>query len=550
MTYLVELLCRAERPVSHDSSGQRDASVCGLRNIGFKTRSCRSTLSVPGDSSADGFLGGAGADPAASTVTAAAGLLSPPAADARYARRQSSGGPDDAPAADASPHRNMAANSRRKADKPRKRKRASSEQLAASSGDAKTAAAGGDNDGQLAPNADATQDQVNDCTSAAGGGIEAVDSLMTRARTTGTGVGSPLPEDLSTVRAADNSESPEPLGSSPPSHDADVVSHHQAWLLQSNQTTSSGSGSAPAVGVIADYAASSGGVPAASSVHDLEAAMNKHLPTAGSADLVDPYGGGLVRPHRSAAIQWISTAAAGSSMSAHDAATSTLLRSMYPNQRESVIRTNVYNSADGGGGGLTPGSAQRRYYPATTADVQSALLTPPGATETAFISAATAPHSHAAKTPPSVGALSHAGGYGLAAYGGGGAGDAYAMTPPSSASPQDALAGTVTQYALEHPAAAVPDGFYPTAAQHHQHSQHLHHYHHHHHHSQLSAAIKPLHYGAAAAAAGVYEHSMSYHQAAAAAAMAAGYYSSNGGGSLASYGAHYRDAMKHANATW
>ena len=210
-------------------------------------------------------------------------------------------------------------------------------------------------------------------------------------------------------------------------------------------------------------------------------------------------------------------------MSGHDA-TSTLLRSMYPSQRESVIRTNVYS------GGASQ-SAQRQYYPASTADVQNALLTPPGANESAFLNTA----SHSAKTPPSSGVLNHAGGagYGLSGYGG----DAYAMTPPSSVSPQDALAGAVSQYSLEH---SVADGFYPTSSQH-PHSQQLHH---HYHHSQLSA-IKPLHYGA-----GVYEHSMSYHQAAAAAAMAAGYYSSNGGGSLASYSAQYRDAMKHANVTW
>ena len=504
----------AERPISHDNVQQRDA-VCGLRNVAFKARSCRSSLSLPGDGSVaelDGFLAAA-TDPGTSTVSA--GLLSPPAADARYARRRSSGFDD--PAADAS-HKNLA-NSRRKADKPRKRKRASTE-LTSASNDAKTTRTA-DNDDQML-NVDATQDQTDDCVSA---GIEAVDSSTGSATAGGHGVasaGSPLPEDLSTVRAGDGSQSPEPLNSPPPTHDSDAI-NHQAWLL-ANQTTSSASTAAAAVGVIADYALS--GVPAASSVHDLEAAMNKHLPTAGSADLVDPYVGG-VRPHRSA-IQWISTAT-GSSMSGHEAAaTSTLLRSMYPNQRESVIRTNVYT-----GGAATP-TAQRQYYPASTADVQSALLTPPGATESAFISAV-APHNHAAKTPPSAGVLNHGGpaGYGLTGYGA----DAYAMTPPSSVSPQDALAGAVSQYALEHP---VTDGFYPASSQH-PHSQHLHHYHH----SQLSA-IKPLHYGAA----GVYEHSMSYHQAAAAAAMAAGYYSSNGGGSLASYSAHYRDAMKHANVSW
>lgn len=436
-----------------------------------------------------------------------AGLLSPPAAEGRYARRRGAGLDDGVP--DAS-HKNLA-NSRRKADKPRKRKRASSEL---------TARAAADNDGTML-NVEVTPDQVDDC---AGAGIETADSStgVTTAGGHGTStVGSPLPEDLSTVRPVDGSQSPEPLSSPAATHDADAI-NHQAWLL-ANQATSSTSGAA-AVGVIADY--TPGGVHPASSVHDLEAAMNKHLPTAGSADLVDPYAGGL-RPHRSAAIQWISTA--GGSMSGHDA-TSTLLRSMYPNQRESVIRTNVYS-----GGGVTP-TAQRQYYPASTADVQSALLTPPGATESAFISAAAGPHS--AKTPPSAGALNHTGGaaYGLSGYGA----DAYAMTPPSSVSPQDALAGAVSQYALEHPAA---DGFYPTAvALQHPHSQHQ--LHHHYHHSQLSA-IKPLHYGA-----GVYEHSMSYHQAAAAAAMAAGYYSSNGGSGLASYSAHYRDAMKHANVTW
>jgi len=471
-----------------------------MRNAGFKTRSCRSSLSLPGDTSVtdlDGFLA---ADPGASTVST--GLLSPLAADGHYARRRASGFDDSV--ADAS-HKNLAANSRRKTDKPRKRKRTSTE-LTAASGDARTARV--DNDEQLL-NVKATQDHVDDCVTA---GIEAVESSVRAATTGAAGVGSPLPEDLSTVRAGDGSESPEPVSSPPATHDAEAA-NHRAWLL-ANQSTPSDSTVAAAPGVIADY--TMGGVASASSVHDLEAAMNKHLPTAGSAELVDPY----VRPHRSAAIQWISTAT-GTSMTAPDA-TSTLLRSMYPNQRESVIRTNVYS------GGVTP-TAQRQYYPASTADVQSALLTPPGATESAFISAA-APHTHSAKTPPSAGVLNHVG-YSLTGYGS----DAYAMTPPSSVSPQEALAGAVSQYALDHP---VPDGFYPTSSQHPQHLQH------HYHHSQLSA-IKPLHYGA-----GMYEHSMSYHQAAAAAAMAAGYYSTNGGGSLASYSAHYRDAMKHANVTW
>lgn len=497
--------CCVERPVSHDST-QRDA-VCGLQNVGFKTRSCRSAFSLPADNGAadlDGFLSGAAANPAGTSSTVSGGLLSPPpAADSRYARRRTCGADDTT--TDAT-HKTVA-NSRRKTDKPRKRKRASSELTAPS--DLKTARS--DHDGQLL-NVDTAHHQVDDCA-------EALNSSTTPAGTTATAVGSPLPEDLTTVRAAAGSQSPEPLGSPTPNHhDSDAVSH-QAWLL-ANQTTSS-SGSAAAVGVIADY--TSTGVPgSASSVHDLEAAMNKHLPTAGStsSDLVDPYTG-TVRPHRSA-IQWISTA--GSSMTGQDA-TSTLLRSMYPaSQRESVIRTNVYSA------GTTP-TAQRQYYPSTTADVQSALLTPPGATESAFVSAVVH-HNHTAKTPPSAAPLNHATAYGLSGYGG----DAYAMTPPSSVSPQDALAGAVSQYALEH---AVPDGFYPASSSQHPHSQHLHHYHHH-------SAIKPLHYGAA----GVYEHSMSYHQAAAAAAMAAGYYSSNGGGSLASYSAHYRDAMKHANATW
>jgi len=480
----------------------------------------------------DGFLAGV-ADAAASTVSAAAGMLSPPAAaaDGRYARRRGSAVLDDVPdaaAAGAGSLKNLA-NSRRKADKPRKRKRASSELDRASSGDAgktaRGAAAGGVNDAPLL-NVVATQNHVDDCStisvSGGGGGVEAVDSSTGGAATVGAVtavVGSPLPEDLSTVRAVDVSQSPEPLRTSPqPPHDSDAI-NQQAWLLANEATSSAG---AAAAAVIADYSAAAGVHPA-SSVHDLEAAMSKHLPSAGSADLVDPYTAGL-RPHRSA-IQWISTAGGHGSM--------------YPNQRESVIRSNVYSA---GGCGATT-SAQRQYYPASTADVQNSLLTPPGAAESAFIAAAAAAGGHhAAKTPPSAAALNHAAtGYALAGYVG--AGDAYAMTPPSSVSPQDALAGAVSQYALDHP--VTDAGFYPTAAasQHHPHSQqHLHH--HHYHHSQLSA-IKPLHYGT-----GVYEHSMSYHQAAAAAAMAAGYYSSNGGGGLASYSAHYRDAMKHANVSW
>ena len=494
--------------MSHDGGQQRDA-VCGLRNAGFKTRTCRPGLSLPGDSSGtavelDGFLAG---DPTTSSVSV--GLLSPPGTDARYTRRpRTTAAAADDPV-DAASTKNLA-NSRRKTDKPRKRKRASSDLAATAPGGDKTAREDTDRPA-------AVLDAADDCAPA---GMDAVADPATSSGGGAVG-GSPLPEDLSTVRAvADGCPSPEPLASPTPSHDTDAI-NHQAWML-ANQATQSNS--SVAAGIAADYGSSS--VPGtASSVHDLEAAMNKHLPSSGgtsaaAGDLVNPYlSGAASRSHRSAAIQWISTG---------QDATSTLLRSMYPGQRESVIRTNVYSATPRG-----------QYYPSSTADAQSALLTPPGAAESAFVSAAFH-HNHAARTPPS-GALNHAGGAG---YGLGHGGDAYAMTPPSSVSPQDALAaGAVSQYALEHPLSA--DGFYPTSSQ--NASQHLHHYQHHHHHhpSQLSA-IKPLHYGA-----GVYENSMSYHQAAAAAAMAAGYYSSNGGGgSLASYSAHYRDAMKHANATW
>ena len=183
--------CCTERSISHDAAQQCD-TVCGIRNVGFKARSCRSSLSLPGDNSVaelDGFLAGA-ADPGTS-----AGLLSPAAADGRYARRRSSGF-DDA-VVDAS-HKNLA-NSRRKADKPRKRKRASSE-LTATGNDAKTVRS--DNDEQML-NVEATHDQVDDRISAT---IEPVDS-STGATTTGrqgsTAVGSPLPEDLSLIHISE-----------------------------------------------------------------------------------------------------------------------------------------------------------------------------------------------------------------------------------------------------------------------------------------------------------------------------------------------------------
>jgi hypothetical protein len=179
----------------------------------------------------------------------------------------------------------------------------------------------------------------------------------------------------------------------------------------------------------------------------------------------------------------------------------------------------------------------------------------------------------------------------------GSATDPYAVTPPSSVSPlqQDAYsAAAAAQYALDH--ALIVDGLYQ---QHHHSGQHQHHHlqtasHLSHHHQQAASGnhhlghfgnagssstiyrhqpIKPhAAYGAngSAAVAAVtgsalaYEQSMTSYQqaAAAAAAMAAGYYYPPspvaGGGAVAGagtlqaaaavYGAHYRDAMKHANA--
>jgi neuronal PAS domain-containing protein 1/3 len=496
---------------------------------------------------------------------------------ARYGRRRGTttpvgggGGGSEGCGRDGTKAGGMLANSRRKTDKPRKRKRAGCDNptTAPPCTDPKSAKT----TDQLQMVTDllvgtsaSEMDGVESGRLGRGGSLDNGGGIGSRsaasaiadsstgplAAVSSTAVTPPLPEDLSTVRAEDDGDctgSPTHLScSSPCPRDGVDQLHHQSWLLGGGVSapdsptlcagaTSIYSGSGLAVAV-------SGGT--ASSVHELEAAMNKHLPVA--TDLQTDMYCSSAGQHRSA-IQWIGGTAVGTEQDP----TSTLLRSLYSGQRESVIRTNVYSNNNN--------SSQRHYYSnSAPVDAQSILLTPPGPgdvyrTDSAFMSAASLTHSSktspngggssAAAAAAAVAAMGHAAsggvGYGLMGYGSTGI-DAYAMTPPSSVSPQDAYTAAVSQYSLEHPTDA---GLYHHAAA----AHHLHHQHHN--------AMKSLHYGGTGTGSGstsaavAYDQSaaMSYHQAAAAAAMAAGYYSSNGG--LAAYGVHYRDAMKHANATW
>lgn len=184
---------------------------------------------------------------------------------------------------------------------------------------------------------------------------------------------------------------------------------------------------------------------ATSSVHDLEEAMNKHLPlpaaqtnanpdhhsTSSSSSLGYGHPASGLQKHRST-IQWIGAhnqhSVVGSELSA-----SSLLRSLYPS-RESVIRTNVYSS-------------RSQYY-----DIQNALLTPPGGGGNTgagggpgeiykdVFALSLLNHS---KTPPdsSYGLTncysSSPLGIGMPANMVTAGNDAYAMTPPSSVSPQE-----------------------------------------------------------------------------------------------------------------
>lgn len=177
--------------------------------------------------------------------------------------------------------------------------------------------------------------------------------------------------------------------------------------------------------------------PVGSSVHELEQAMNRHLPTtgvenAGGRAVADDFRTTLAVSSSTKSgrtIRWLGSAAAAA---AADCCcrlpASTLLRTLYAN-RESVIRTNV--------------SASRAHpcYPDSSSS-QPPLLTPPYATTGTSPSYVEPPFARRCKTPPGDG-------YGQSSASGGHvsfpnsasmnmlgmtSSDVY-VTPPSSVSP-------------------------------------------------------------------------------------------------------------------
>ncbi len=264
---------------------------------------------------------------------------------------------------------------------------------------------------------------------------------------------SPVAEDLS-MRTPLSHSPPNLLPQSPlhhTSHSSPGLTPVIAIATQSGMARNSGSGSLvgrdawgqSGAGTCNSDSASDLGTPTNSSVRELEEAMNKHLPSLGSE--MEPLRGSigvgqdysqsvlsLHQKHKST-IQWIG------SQSSHGATetlpATNLLRSLYAN-RESVIRTNVYNPRP-----------QYHYH----GDVQNNLLTPPGGATDPFKDYGSATNSQIenhAKTPPCTSAYSsYVGNYSsspISVSMGTTMSDAYAMTPPSSVSPQEKF---VSQFA-------------------------------------------------------------------------------------------------------
>ena len=187
-----------------------------------------------------------------------------------------------------------------------------------------------------------------------------------------------------------------------------------------------------------------------SSVRDLEEVMNKHLPLQSEAEQIRSgyeSGGSSTdynyNKHKSA-IQWIGSqhssgtgSASGGSAGGDTLPATNLLRSLYAN-RESVIRSNVYNPRP-----------QYSYN-----EVQASLLTPPGASSDAYKDAVSS-----YSTSPSVqlnGVTSKASHSPYLPYTSGSANsltvamsnmpEPYNITPPASVSPQDKYA---SQYSTD-----------------------------------------------------------------------------------------------------
>ena len=233
----------------------------------------------------------------------------------------------------------------------------------------------------------------------------------------------PVPEDLS----VNNPPAPATTSNSPM-----VMSPAGTHIVPDNQETGAlGSGrsdkawptavssSSPPVSHYPEVSTTAAVVntTSSSSVRDLEEVMNKHLPmTQGEAELMrTEYAQSLLglQKHHKSTIQWV-----GSSVPNNGELTaSNLLRSLYAN-RETVIRSNVYNP-------------RPQYY----SDVQSSLLTPPGATTDPYKDSFGVASSKTSPTSTSYTSNLHYMPNSMASSTG--MPDGYSMTPPSSVSPQE-----------------------------------------------------------------------------------------------------------------
>jgi len=367
------------------------------------------------------------------------------------------------------PRKHDAKNSRRKMDKPRKRKRACTSVafVPAGGGEDKIQKVavtetglevGGKHVGKRnSGDPEAKRDTSRKLTSMV---VDANISRHTASakaadverRTTTT----PYPEDLSTVRLASSPSNSTTHQQQTDSSSRLMTSLHSDWTTaatgQQSGLSQYGGGGDSMTGC---SKAGPGGLT--SSVLDLEEAMNKHLPVPlpgnHHEDQVNTYGHHHqpgMQKHQT--IQWIgcnggnadsstrSGGLTGNGLSS-DMSAASLLRSLYPN-RESVIRTNVYGSRLAAGmssSGVVSSSqaAAAQYY----SNMQNALLTPPGGGGC----------NELYKDSFAASLLNHSrvsNGYALmnssySTSNGGGApptlsmADAYAITPPSSVSPQE-----------------------------------------------------------------------------------------------------------------
>ena len=328
-------------------------------------------------------------------------------------------------------------NSRRKSDKPRKRKRGNEDIHEVGNGDRSLNEP--ETNSETVRNSSTPVEQSNDCrsqtTAERNGGVETEMNFSTSTSSgyfdvRGADAPPPPPADRAICKnsSADctnivtklhhNSLSPQDLTVRPPPP-IHVVDNGQLPRSSSHlqQVVSSGNGEIVRVittdikkinrrdgtdpWTVPSAVGQVGGQPpppsslSSSSVQDLEAAMNRHLPTGsgdgdgGSESLSSSLrrGGGSTTHHRQppplhrSTIQWIGTAtdvggAAGGGRAARSAnlPASTLLRSLYAN-RESVIRTNVY-TVPSPPTGLGPTG---NYYgcPSSLQDCCSAAAPPP-----------------------------------------------------------------------------------------------------------------------------------------------------------------------------